>query len=119
FRAVPTGLPSLPQTPPGHYRRAGGVKTSGAAEPGRGFAAGFNGAAGKDWVMKAEIVRAALRHGLEAEGARSLWITLNVVQAAAPAGGLMTVVRHCDETYESWLARALSSYRDIALRKAA
>ena len=34
-------------------------------------------------------------------------------------GGLMTVVRHCDETYESWLARALSSYRGIALRKAA
>ena len=65
------------------------------------------------------FIRAALRHGLKVEGAQSVWITWNVVQAAAPDGGVVTVVRRQEETYESWFVRALSSYREIAVRKAA
>ena len=69
--------------------------------------------------MNSEIVRAVLRHRLDQEGAQSIWISQNVVQATSPAGGVLTVVRELDEPYDAWLSRTLLSFREIGAKKAA
>jgi len=68
--------------------------------------------------MDLAIIRAALRRRLGEEGAQSVWISQNVVQAGSPAG-VVTVVRESDEPYEAWLNRALLSFRECAVGKAA
>ncbi len=64
-------------------------------------------------MMNLTTARLALRTLLEAEGANSIWITANVVQARSAKGAVMTLVRSPDEAFEELLSRAVAAYRSV------
>ena len=69
--------------------------------------------------MDSVASRAALRTLLRREGAVSIWLTANVVQAAPRSGRVVTIIRQRDEEFEALLRRTLSAFRAAAVADAA
>jgi hypothetical protein len=66
---------------------------------------------GEQEAMKDRADNPDLRILLQRAGANAIWITPNVVQAAAPGGRVMTLVRAPFESGAELAARALAEFK--------